>query len=182
MTRTDQLHESVGRAFRAASWAGLLGTGLVVLALTFDLIGNRPMAQQVDTLQREAEALHRRLRAPSAPVISNRERLTRFYMSFPASSELPDLLARLHGYALARGINATKADYRSSVESGAPLERLVLDLPIRASYPALRDWLADVLDEMPEVAVESVAFKRQVISSPELEVQVRFILYLRVTP
>jgi hypothetical protein len=175
-----RLQEALLRSFRAAGWAGVLGIALLGFALSFDLSGNRALADEADALQRQTHALRRAKPAPLAE--SERARLERFYAGFPPADELPDILVRLSGYALARGVHLDKADYRSAAESGTPLEKVSLELPARGTYPVLRAWLSDVLDEMPEVAVAGLSLKRQGIASGEVEAQLRLVIYLRRAP
>jgi Tfp pilus assembly protein PilO len=167
------------RSFRAAGWAGVIGIALAAFAVTFDLTGNRALEDEADTLRGQHRSLARTQRQRAAPALSGRERLEAFYGGFPAADGLPDLLLRVHGHALARGVTTDKADYRAAPVSGTPLEQVSLELPVRGAYPEIRGWLADVLEHMPEVALDGLAFRRADIGSPELEARVRFIVFLR---
>lgn len=181
--RWSALQESAVRTFRAAGWAGVVGIALSVFAVCFDLSGNRALEAEADALDQEARALHQRLRAhPDAAIVSDRARLERFYGQFPDADGLPDLLVRLHGYALARGLHLDRAEYRAAPEGGTPLERVTLELPARGPYPVLRTWLADVLAEMPEVALDGLSLRRASLATPEVEAQLRFVVFLRRQP
>ncbi|HNA66455.1 MAG TPA: hypothetical protein PK229_01750 [Rhodocyclaceae bacterium] len=181
--RWATLHESAVRTFRAAGWAGVVGVALTVFAVCFDLSGNRALEAQADALEQETRSLRQRLRThPEGVAVPERTRLERFYGAFPATDALPDLLVRLHGYALARGLKLDRADYRSAPEGGTPLERVTLELPARGPYPVLRTWLADVLAEMPEVALDGLSLRRASMATPEVETQVRFVVFLRRQP
>lgn len=180
MTMLAELRESGLRALNAAGWAGVLGIGLCVFAVSFDLTGNRALADEADQLRREARSLaktqrqHRRV-----PEVSERERLAAFYAGLPLAERLPELLLRLHGHALARGVPTDKADYRVQAVAGTPLEQVSLELPVRASYPAIRQWLDDVRAGMPELALDDLAFRRADIGKPDIEARVRFVIFLR---
>ena len=179
MTRLAALREAGLRGFHAAGWAGVLGIGLGVFALSFDLTGNRALADEADTLHQQARSLARSQRQRSAPVASDRERLDAFYARLPPAGSLPELLVRLHGHALARGLPTDKADYRVQALPGTPLEKVSLDLPVRGSYPAIRSWLADVLAAMPALALDELALRRADIGKPDIEARVRFVIFVR---
>lgn len=176
------LQEAAGRSFHAAGWAGVLGFALLLFAVSFDFTGNRTLEAEAASLRQEARALVARQHRPVRAESSERQRLEQFYAGLPGVTRLPDLLVRLHGYALARGVVLDRADYRTTVEVGTPLERVTLDLPAHGSYPMLRAWLDDLYVEMPELAVESLSIHRERIDAPLLEAQVRLTLFLRRSP
>lgn len=179
MRRLAGFREACLRSFHAAGWAGVMGMALAAFAVTFDLTGNRAMEDAADALRGQARSLARAQRQRTAPVITPRDRLEAFYGTFPSVEGLPDLLLRLHGHALARGVTTDKADYRAAPVTGTPLEQVSLELPVHAAYPDIQGWLADVLEHMPEVALDGLAFKRADIGSPEVEARVRFVIFLR---
>lgn len=180
MTMLAELRESGLRALNAAGWAGALGIGLCVFAVSFDLTGNRALADAADQLRREARSLAKTQRQHKrVPEVSERERLAAFYAGLPLAERLPELLVRLHGHALARGVPTDKADYRVQAVAGTPLEQVSLELPVRATYPAIRQWLDDVRAGMPELALDDLAFRRADIGKPDIEARVRFVIFLR---
>lgn len=179
MRRLAGFREAGLRSFHAAGWAGVMGMALAAFAVTFDLTGNRAMEDAADALRGQARSLARAQRQRTAPVISSRDRLEAFYGTSPSVEGLPDLLLRLHGHALARGVTTDKADYRAAPVTGTPLEQVSVELPVHAAYPDIQGWLADVLEHMPEVALDGLAFKRADIGSPEVEARVRFVIFLR---
>jgi len=182
MSTAERIRESAGRSFRRAGAAGVAGVALALFAVSFDLSGNRSLDAEADSLQQESRALSRRLRQPAPVALSERGRLEAFHAGFPGAAALPDLLRRLHGHALARGVEVDKADYRTAADTASPLERITLELPARGPYGALRGWITDVLAEMPEVAVEHLSLQRAAIGVPALEARVRFVIFVRRRP
>lgn len=173
------LRADAQRILRGAGWAGALGVALTVFALAFDASGNRPIADEADTLDRQTRSLLRQQRHAVPPPPTERDHLDTYYRAFPAGDGLPDLLVRIHGYAQARGLAADKAEYRSTLVTGTPLEQVALELPLHGRYAALRLWLGDLLAELPEVAVDGLLLKRADIGAEELEARVRLVIYLR---
>lgn len=173
------LRADAQRILRSAGWAGVLGVALMVFALAFDASGNRPLADETDTLDRQTRSLLRQQRHTAPPPPTERERLDAYYAAFPAADGLPDLLVRIHGYALARGLTADKADYRSTPVAGTPLEQVALELPLHGRYAELRLWLGDLLAELPGVAVDGLLLKRANIGAEELDARVRLVIFLR---
>jgi hypothetical protein len=174
------LKEAGGRTFHAAGWAGVIGFALSIFAAMFNFAGNRAIEQETAKLEQEAKDLSRHLLQAAPVELSRRQRLDRFYDAFPAS--ISDSLVRLHGYAQARGVVLERASYSSAVEAGTELERVTIELPVHTTYPALRAWLADVLSEMPEIALLSMSIKRERSDVPELEARLQFAIFLRKRP
>ncbi len=171
--------ESAGRSARAAGLPGVLGITLALAALSFDLSGNQALEAEADALHQQTRATERRLRQPARMEPSARARLEAFNAAFPEAGSLPELLGRLHGHALARGVQLDKADYRSAADPQSPLERISLELPARGAYVLLRAWLDDVLAEMPEVALEHLSLRRPAMDATELEARVRLVILVR---
>ena len=98
---------------------------------------------------------------------------------FSDGRQLPSELERLHGLAAEAGVQLDSADYRLIAGKDQLFERYAVNLPIRGSYRAVRDFLVTVRSEFPYLAIEEVALKREKIGQADLEAQVRLVLYLR---
>lgn len=181
MTRLATLREEGQRTLQAAGWAGMLGIPLCVFAVSFDLTGNRALANEADALHQQVRSQTRNQRQRGVPMASDRERLDAFYACLPPAGNLPELLLRLHGHALARGVPAEKADYRVQAVPGTPLEKIHLEIPVHGSYPAIRSWLADVQAGMPELTLDELTLRRPNIGKADIEARVRFVIFVRRT-
>jgi len=170
------------RRLRELGWAGALGLALLAFAAAFLVSGVWPLQDKLAGTRASALDLQARLRRPGALEPGPRQRVDAFYQRFGDYASLPELLVRLHGYALARGVNSRKADYRETPETGTPLVRIVVTLPVTAQFDALRAWLADVSAEMPGVALESLRVARDGIGKAEVEAEAHFIVFLRRAP
>jgi hypothetical protein len=115
-------------------------------------------------------------------VMDDRERLSSFYGGFFSVAELPVRLRRLSELAAGRGVALQRTDYRSALETGTPLLRTTLVTSIDGEFGSIHVWLADVLREMPDVALESLHVTRATVDSTTVEADVRLQLYLRRLP
>jgi hypothetical protein len=78
-------------------------------------------------------------------------------------------------------LEVDKAEYRSAVDAGSPLERISLELPARAPWRAA-GVDRDVLAGMPEVALEHLALQRPAMDVAVVEARVRFVIFVRRGP
>jgi hypothetical protein len=156
--------------FLRLGWPGALGAGLLLAALAVDLLLTPALEETV--LARQAEAARRAL----VPMAGERVRKPLALPRERAEAALPRLFAaaRHHGLTLDEGRYA---------ETGKVGEnrRLRVDLPVSGTYPALRAFLAEVLDENPALALERLELTRDDIGSTELEARLRFMLNLDTT-
>jgi Tfp pilus assembly protein PilO len=172
------IRERAGRAVLRAGWPGIVGVVLVVLASVVGYAG------RLATDERRVELADERVRLlrgedRAAPVVSDGERLEAFYGRFPRVAELPASLRRLHEHASAHGVDLQRTDYRSATVAGTPLVQVTLSIPVEGGFGPLYEWLADLLREMPEVALESLSVERAATDTDTVAAELRLQLYLR---
>ncbi len=149
-------------------WPGALGAALLAAALAADPLVNAPLQDEVAT--RRAEAARRALlplaaeRAPK-PLALPHERM---------ETALPTLFAaaRHHDLSLDEG------RYAETSKVGEAGRRLRIDLPVSGTYPALRAFLAEVLEKNPALLLESLELTRDDIGATQLDARLRFVLNL----
>ena len=172
------LRERLGRIVLRAGWAGGVGVALLVVAAVFSQVTDTATEERRAALASERARLLRG-EVRREPEVNERERLKAFYQRFPVATDLPEVLRRLHEHATARGVSLQRTDYRSSAEAGTPLLQVTLTIPVNGEFANLYGWLAEVLREMPEVALETLNVKRPAANSTVVEAEVRLQLYLR---
>jgi hypothetical protein len=105
--------------------------------------------------------------------------LDAFYQSFPAEEALSNLLARLHRIGAKHGVAMRQADYRAVEERGAHLGQYRIVVPATATYPRLKQFLAETLAQMPSLSLDQINLQRRAVVDSQVEVQLQFTLYLR---
>lgn len=173
------LRAVVLRSLHRAGWAGAVGAGLIAFALAFGYTVAADQAKRQVQLAAERSRLLETTRGPAADQRPAAERLAAFYARFPAMAELPVRLQELHRLAESHGVVLARADYRASRDAGTGLQRVTLDLPVSGAFDPVYQWLAEVLESMPEVALESLSIKREDTAAGEVDVELRLVLFLR---
>lgn len=161
---------------------GWIGLGLLLLAGAVYTAAVQPAKQRLRALEQEMLDLARKTgrRAAAAEPASGRDQLANFYAFFPLTRSVPDVLAQIEHTARAHSLALEKGEYRFSREADFRLARYQLNLPVRGRYADIRGFVNDVLDAVPAVALEDLTLKREAADDPELEGNVRFLLYLGV--
>ncbi|GAA5163629.1 GspMb/PilO family protein [Viridibacterium curvum] len=166
------------RLLHRCGWPGLAGGMLLVATVTVAQIVTPAMRDEISELTQTRRNL--RQTAPGAtPQREQREVLADFYARFPARSQLPQILVRLHQEAARQQLIATQADYRDQVEAGTPLVRVRIEVPVSGSYAGLRSWIDTLLRQQPALSLDGLELRRPDTGSTQLTARVRFQLYLR---
>jgi hypothetical protein len=54
-------------------------------------------------------------------------------------------------------------------------------LPVKGSYQQVRRFLTGAMRDMPELALDGIAFRRDKDGASQLDVELRFTAFLRIT-
>jgi len=156
---------------------GLLGLGLLLAALGVDRLLTLPLEEAV----RDGEARLQHLAAQPRP---DRLATTAASLSarLPAGAAAPEGVSRLFAAAGHAGLHLQEGSYRVLVQPGGGLRRYQITLPVRGSYPAIRAFLAEALERRPDLALDSLALRRENIGGPEVEARLGLTLFLREAP
>jgi len=169
---------------RAQEWlqalgsAGILGIGVLIFCVPFYFSAVRPAESELQAQRSAAERLH--ARTPFQPVSSEgrAEELRRFYGLFPPLEKLPDQLERLYGLARAARLELLQGEYRlEKPPFGMAFYRITL--PIRGTYPQIRQFVEATLKNMPIASLDALRFDRKKAGDTQLEAQVRLTIYFR---
>jgi hypothetical protein len=157
----------VRAGLRAVGAAGVVGIGVLLACATFYLSSVRPAERELQA--RRVAMEQARVRSPIQTVSAPRTGdLRRFYMAFPAMDRLPDELERLYGLARAARLDLYQGEYRLE-QRGAGLASYRITLPMRGSYPDIREFLSATLKQMPYAAIEALRFERKKVGDTQLE-------------
>jgi len=169
--------KTLRKSLRRLGLAGVLGAGVLLACLPFYFSSVRPAERELQARRVAAEQAHARasIQTVSAPRGAD---LGRFYQAFPAMDRLPDELERLYGIARASRLDLSQGEYRLE-QRGPGLASYRIALPLRGSYPDIRGFLSDTLQQMPYAAVDAVRFERKKVGDTQLDAQVRITLFFR---
>jgi hypothetical protein len=161
-------------------WPLAAGVVLALLSLALYALGVVPMREQVVELRLEQQALVAKRAQPEpsgkslqGSVEALNQRLTDEPGTLAAIATLHEA-ARIHGVVLARG------EYRVVKDTKAPWQRYQITLPARGAYPAVRSWLAEVMQSVPGASLDELGLRRELATDPVVEARVRLTIYRRL--
>ena len=158
--------------------AGVLGLGVLLACAAFWVSALRPAQTELAAQRLALEQL--RARTPYQPVSAGgrADELRRFYNLFPPTANVNAELERLHRLARAARLELAQGEYRLE-RRNVGLWAYRVTLPVRGSYPQVRNFLSAVLKDMPTASIEALRFERKKAGEAQLDAQLRFTLYLR---
>jgi hypothetical protein len=163
------------RLLDALGPAGVAGIGVLLFCVPFYFNALAPALAEVE--RRSAAGK----RVSLQPVLVNNDgagELERFYSRFPRVERLPGELDALYAHAKVSNVQLLQGEYRMESNGGA-LAAYHITLPVRASYPQLRQFVGRVLKDMPTTSLDALRFERKKAADAQLEAQVRLTIYLR---
>lgn len=170
----------IRRRLQWLGWPAIAALAVAIFTAGVQFGLARPAQHELSSLQHSVAALRSQLALSGASVRQNpRVQLVRFYQSFPPGGSVPDSLELIYAIARANHLELTEGDYRISQRKHGQLSEYQLTLPIKGSYPSIRDFLNTVLSQLPSASLDNVAFERPKIGEPAVQVTVHLTLYLR---
>ena len=96
----------------------------------------------------------------------------------PKKADQVQLLAAIEQAAQRHHLAWTKVDYALTHASDAALTSLEVRGTIKGSYPALRSFVADALNEQPALALRTLTLQRDQPESVDVEARIALVIYM----
>jgi hypothetical protein len=97
----------------------------------------------------------------------------------PSERERAGDLETLVTVAERNGLALDRADYALANAGSADVLRVTANLPLSGTYTAVRQYVADVLNDLPHAALESLQIERANAKATQLQATARLTLYYR---
>lgn len=95
-----------------------------------------------------------------------------------AQAEVSEVLRRVAKIAHDQGLALAQSEYQSGTEGHGGLRQMQVTLPLRASYPQVRQFIEAVLRELPGVSVDQLLLKRETVAQSQAEIRLRLSLWV----
>jgi len=98
---------------------------------------------------------------------------------FPGFTQSADDISAIFAQARESNLTLGSAEYQVTTEAGAPFTRYQVLLPVKDQYSAIRRFLAAVLNNVPNAALQAIHVERPAVDGNILDARVRFELIYR---
>jgi Tfp pilus assembly protein PilO len=166
--------------WQTLGWKGLAGLVLIIGSLSYLIIVAVPKAQQLQRLQMEMTTV----KANPKQSDSNRNNsdpsdiARTFYDVLPTQTEASSKISAILRVATDNGLVINKVEYEQPL-SVLPLIQYQIKLPLTGSYMQIRQFINQVLNTLPSIALNNISLKREDIATDLVDAQIQFTLYLQ---
>lgn len=170
------------RLRKELGWQGVAGLVLLLVAYVFYSAVLTPLESRAGLMRDKTASLQQRAvfnaSMQAAVQKSPAAMLEKFYAFFTTDRSVTDQLAGIYNLAQANGLVLKRADYKLLREKDARLAQYQVALPVRGGYLQIRAFAAQVLAEIPTVALDQIRFERKQAGEQDVEAEIKFTLYL----
>jgi hypothetical protein len=170
-------------ALTPAEWVagGMLAVGILLAGLVTPLL-QKELRVHEDALRALERAERRGDVRPIIRTSEVQQRLDRFYSVLAHDDQLERSVGRLFELARKSGVALAKADYRLATEKTGQYRTYQINLPMKASYPAILAFCDQVLAELPFASLDAVRFHRDNVGSGQIEATIRLTFFVSPHP
>ena len=169
-------------AARRLGPAGLGGLALLFAAVVVVFGMVQPIRRQALDLQAQLSALDTARSTMRDQAQSPVDNAGDFLNRFPTRAELPAVVAAFGASANKAGVTLEQGTYSLQVQKGASLARYVIDLPVKGSYPAIRQFVSNALVAVPAASLDTLRLERREVADGSVDAALRFTVFVRSTP
>lgn len=170
------------RWLNQVGWMGISGISLLIFSATFYFSAVVPDRTRTAELKQETASLRQRAQMSLAQggisTSNNTEtQLKTFYKFFPATTEKVNVLGKIYSAAEHQNLLLETGEYRYLPDQTNTLSRYQVTLPIKGSYLQIRNFVDEILTEVPSTSVDDISFKRETVNSPVLDARIKLTLF-----
>ena len=95
-----------------------------------------------------------------------------------AESELSDILRQMSQIAKAQGLVLAQSEFQTSNEGHGGLRQVQISLPVRASYPQVRQFIELVLRKFPGISLDQLVLKRETVALNQADIRLKLSVWI----
>ena len=95
-----------------------------------------------------------------------------------AESEVSGVMRQINQMASAGGLSLAQSEFQTSGDGHGGLRQVQVTLPMRATYPQLRQWIESVLRQLPGVSIDQLAIKRETVAQGQADIRVKLSIWV----
>ena len=165
---------------RQLGWQGWMGLVLILGSLLYLLIAAIPNTHQFQQLQMEMTVLKAN---PTLNIVNRSNNaqfdiVQKFYDLLPAQKDANSKITAILNVATNTGLVIDKVEYDQPL-SASSLIQYQIKLPLKGSYIQIRQFINQVLNTLPSIALNDISLRREDITTDQLEARIQFTLYLQ---
>jgi hypothetical protein len=160
-------------------WLAATGLLLLLLALGLQLLWVDGLHARNATLREELGAQRQGPLQKRGEKEDATQRQATLYASLPESANALEAIGILNQAAARNQVSLLTAEYRVTRQGSGPLLRYQVNVPLRADYVHLHAWLSQVMNALPNAALDDLTLKRDNAGLEALDARMHFTVNFR---
>lgn len=168
---------------------GLIAFAIMLVSCMFYVVKVLPLNKQFNLAQQQLEHVNpdelNIAKLQQAPVNDTAQEMAKFNQLLPRADSLHQSLSLLDEAALKQRLVLNRGDYKftqlkqAQASNALNLSSYEVVLPVAGPYSQIRQFIANVLQQQPALALSEVKIKRDNSMSANVEARLVFVLYLQ---
>jgi hypothetical protein len=154
--------------------AGLAGAAATLAAVIIASIALFSIRSATDSLAAQLLAAQQHPHVVATP----QEAIGHVVSSLPTRDQMPAVIAEVLKQAHEAGVRLDKGQYTYS-PARAGVGRYQLEIPVKAEYPNVRDFINRTLTAVPSAGLDKLHIERKVVGDSVVNADVRFVVFVR---
>lgn len=177
MNQSSRQHMRVwgARVVQTVGWTGAVGTGLLLAAVVFLTLEHRSTrAIPIDLAVGET---------PSSPANAPAlEHVLKQRAPLPPVTDVPLFLTQIQQAVVVNGLSWSQADYKIASATEDLPATLEVRCTLKGSYPKVRSLLAQILREVPGIAIRELVIGRSSPDQQDIQAKLVVAVFLDDVP
>ncbi|MFZ2268600.1 MAG: hypothetical protein WAV95_13580 [Azonexus sp.] len=178
-----RLQQQLIYRLRQLGWVGGAASVLLLGAVVYALVTFPAASQRLDQLAEQLARTSGQLKQAEQQPASEQalppgEQLQTFYQAFPKGTTVPDWLGEIYRIAGQQQLTLEAGEYALTQSPAGRLDRFRIALPVKATYPQIRRFIATALATAPALALDGIYLKRDKVGDGVVDARIVFLLYL----
>jgi len=162
---------------------GMLGLAITISCCLIYMLIIVPLKEQLVLVQQQLESAKSDemvlASTQKSSVVDITQEIVAFKKSLPQSNTLPQWLSVIDKSALKQGLKLNRGDYKLTRTKQGELSRYEIVLPVAGQYIQIRQFIANVLQQLPALALGEVKITRENTLTSIAEARLVFVMFLQ---
>ena len=170
------------RMLRRLGTGGLVGLAMFavagILTVWMQAIGSESarLNQQLQGLSKALQLQHRERKGNAGAVRGSDELLS----ALPSPTQVADDLGEIFKAGREHKVALPKGEYQYSVDPATKLVTYSATFSVREPYRVIKQFVAEVLDRLPQAALDDLRLERHDAAAQQIDARLRFLLFYRL--
>jgi Pilus assembly protein, PilO len=159
---------------------GVIGLSLCIFSLATLFSTNGPLHQQVSSKTIDLESARQIASGANRDELPDMQAASakKLVNELPSRNDLPQIMGQIVTIAAASGISLERGNYDFSTTDASDVARYSLSLPVRGTYPQVRQFVENTLAAVPVLALEGMRFERNEVAEQSIAADLEFAVFV----